>query len=111
MPADGSTQDPALAAFTPASGNRVQLKIRRVGAWDALKNYIANGIRTPNSPVSKTDADVIAGRQVFVDAKCQNCHGGAQWSVSKVRYTPAPDASLISGTQILTELRNVASQF
>ncbi len=107
--ADGSTQDPALAAFTPASGNRLQLKVRGVGAWDALKNYIAKGVRTPISPVSKTDADVISGRQLFVDAKCQNCHGGAQWSVSKVRYTPVPDASLISGAQILTELRNVGS--
>ncbi len=107
--ADGITQDPALGAFTPASGGRKQLTVRGVGAWDALKNYIAKGIRTPISPVSSTEPDVVAGRQWFSEAKCQNCHGGAQWSVSKVRYTPAPDASLINAGQILTELRAVGS--
>ena len=106
---DGATQDPALGAFTPASGGRKQLTVRGVGAWDALKNYIAKGIRTPISPVLSTEPDVIAGRQWFTEAKCQNCHGGAQWSVSKVRYTPAPDASLINAGQILNELRAVGS--
>jgi uncharacterized protein (TIGR03437 family) len=103
--ADGSTQDPVLNAFNPASGGRRQLKVRGVNAWDAMKNYIAKGIRTPISPVSRTEADVVAGRQLFIDAKCQNCHGGAQWSSAKVRYTPAPDASLIQAGQIFSELR------
>lgn len=103
--ADGSTQDPSLNAFNPASGNRRQLKVRGVNAWDALKTYIAKGIRTPISPVAKMEPDVIAGRQHFIEAKCQNCHGGAQWSTAKVRYTPAPDASLIQAGQIFTELR------
>lgn len=107
--ADGASQDPALNAFNPASGNRRQLKVRGVNAWDAMKTYIAKGIRTPISPVLKTEADVIAGRQIFIEAKCQNCHGGAQWSSAKVRYTPAPDASLIQAGQILTELRPVGS--
>lgn len=107
--ADGSTQDPALGAFTPASGGRKQLTVRGVGAWDALKTYIAKGIRTPISPVSRTEPDAIAGRQWFIEAKCQNCHGGAQWSVSKVRYTPAPDPSLINAGQILNELRPVGT--
>lgn len=103
--ADGATQDPALNAFNPASGNRRQLKVRGVNAWDAMKTYIAKGIRTPISPVAKTEPDVLAGRQHFIEAKCQNCHGGAQWSTAKVRYTPAPDASLIQAGQIFTELR------
>src|SRR5439155_13225227 len=89
---DGVTQDPSLGAFTPASGGRVQLKVRGVGAWDAIKAFVATGIRAPISPASKTDADVVAGRALFIQANCQNCHVGPQWTTSKVRYTlpPAP---------------------
>ncbi len=107
--ADGVTQDPSLAAFTPASGGRLQLKVRGVPAWDALKAYIATGIRSPISPASKTDPDVTAGRALFTQANCQSCHGGPQWTTSKVRATPPPNATLISGAQLIAELRNVGT--
>ena len=90
--ADGVTPDPTLAAFTPANGGRRQLKVRGVGAWDALRAYVVSGIRAPISPVSKSDPDVVAGRELFIQAKCQNCHGGPQWSTSKVRGASPPDA-------------------
>lgn len=107
---DGTTQDPNVNNFTPlANGNRNQLKVRGVGAWDALRAYVQKGIRAPISPLSKSDPDVVAGRQLFIQSNCQNCHGGAQWSSSKVRYTPPPDASLISGGQLIAELRNVGT--
>ncbi len=107
--ADGVTQDATLAAFTPPSGGRNQLKVRGVGAWDAIKAFVKTGIRAPISPASKTDADVAAGRQFFIQANCQNCHGGAQWTTSKIRYTPAPDASLLSAGQLIAEVRNVGT--
>jgi uncharacterized protein (TIGR03437 family) len=107
--ADGVTQDASLGAFTPASGGRRQLKVRGVNAWDAIKAYVVNGIRSPISPVSKTDPDVVAGRALFTDSNCQSCHGGAQWSTAKVRAAAPPDASLISGAQLITELRNVGT--
>src|SRR5207302_2862877 len=53
--ADGVTQDPNVAAFMPASGGRQQLKVRGVAAWDAIKAFVASGIRAPISPASKTD--------------------------------------------------------
>jgi uncharacterized protein (TIGR03437 family) len=107
--ADGVTQDPIVAAFTPASGGRLQLKVRGVGAWDAIRAYVAGGIRAPISPAPKTDSDVVAGRALFIVNNCQNCHGGAQWTTSKVRATPPPDASLISGAQLIAELRDVGT--
>jgi uncharacterized protein (TIGR03437 family) len=107
--ADGITQDPSVAAFTPASGGRTQLKVRGVGAWDALKAFISTGIRTPISPASKTDPNVVAGRALFIQANCQNCHGTSQWTTSRVRTTPPPDASLISGAQLIAELRDVGT--
>lgn len=106
---DGVSQDPALAAFTPASGGRRQLKVKGVGAWDAIRAYLVSGIRAPISPASKTDPDVLAGRQIFIDNNCQACHGGAQWSSSKVRFTSPPDASVLNGAQVATELRPVAT--
>jgi uncharacterized protein (TIGR03437 family) len=107
--ADGITQDPSLAAFTPASGGRLQLKVRGVGAWDAIRAYIVSGIRAPISPVSKTDPDVVAGRALFIDSNCHVCHGGAQWSTSKVRSAAPPDASLVVAGQLIAEVRPVGS--
>jgi mono/diheme cytochrome c family protein len=88
---DGVTQDPAVTNFVPlANANRNQLKVRGIGAWDALKTFMQFGIRSPISPVSKTEPDVIAGGALFRAANCQQCHGGPQWTSSRVRYTPPP---------------------
>jgi YVTN family beta-propeller protein len=107
---DGVTQDPVLSAFgPPANGGRNQLKVRGVGAWDALKAYIQFGIRTPLSPVNRNEADVVAGEALFKSANCQSCHGGPQWTSSKVRFTPPPASNLIVNGQIISELRNVGT--
>ena len=93
--ADGITQDPDVTNFLPlANGGRNQLKVRGVGAWDAIKAFEQFGIRSPISPVSKTEPDVIAGEALFRAANCQQCHGGPQWTSSKVRFTPPPDRGI-----------------
>ena len=108
---DGVAQEPNVANFTPlASRGRNQLKVRGVPAWDAIEAYIQTGIRAPISPLrGSTDPDIAAGRQLFTQANCQSCHGGAQWTSSRVRYNPPPDASLISNTQLIAELRSVGT--
>lgn len=103
--ADGITPEPTVAAFTPANAGRRQLKVRGQNAWDALNEYIAKGIRSPISPISKTDPDVVAGRALFIQNNCQNCHGGSQWTSARVRQTAPPNASLLAAGQLLTELR------
>jgi YVTN family beta-propeller protein len=109
--ADGVTPDPNVFNLTPlASGGRNQLKVRGVGAWDALKAFIQFGNPTaPLSPVSKTEPDVIAGRALFAAANCQQCHGGAAWSQSRVRFTPPPAPGLVLNGQIFGELRKVGT--
>jgi cytochrome c peroxidase len=109
--ADGITQDPAVFNLRPlASGNRNQLKIRGINAWDAIKAFEQFGIRPPISPVSKTDPDVVAGRALFIAANCQQCHGGPQWTSSRVRFTPPPDASQVDAQgEVISELRNVGT--
>jgi len=108
---DGVTPDPNVTNFTPlASGGRNQLKLRGVPAWDAIDAYVKSGIRAPISPLrGSTDPDIAAGRQLFTLANCQSCHGGAQWTSSRVRYNPPPDASLIVNTQLIAELRKVGT--
>jgi cytochrome c peroxidase len=106
---DGVTQDNPVAAFNPANGGRRQLKVRGVNAWDAIKAFEKFGIRPPISPVPKGDPDVIAGESLFRQANCQQCHGGPQWTSSRVRFTPPPDANLISNGQLTNELRRVGT--
>jgi uncharacterized protein (TIGR03437 family) len=108
---DGVAQEPNVANFTPlASRGRNQLKVRGVPAWDAIEAYVQTGIRAPISPLrGSTDPDIAAGRQLFSQANCQSCHGGPQWTSSRVRYNPPPDASLIVNTQLIAELRNVGT--
>ncbi|MEO8626716.1 MAG: YncE family protein [Betaproteobacteria bacterium] len=108
---DGITPDPAVTNFTPlANGGRNQVKIRGVGAWDAIKAFEQYGIRAPISPATKTEPDVIAGFALFIAANCQQCHGGPQWTSSKVRFTPPPSAGLVDAKgQLIGEPRNVAT--
>ena len=54
-------------------------------------------------------SEVISGRALFTAANCQSCHGGPQWTSSRVRFTPPPDAGLVVNGQILSELRNVGT--
>jgi YVTN family beta-propeller protein len=108
--ADGLTQDtntPELVGT--ANGGRNQLKVRGVGAWDAIKAFVQFGIRSPISPLSQSDPDVIAGRALFQAANCQSCHGTAQWTTARVRFTPPPDAAQVVNAEIIAELRSVGT--
>jgi YVTN family beta-propeller protein len=110
--ADGVT--PEALANVPdllpvSNANRIQLKVRGVNAWDAIKAYEQFGIRAPISPTSKTEPDVIAGRAIFISANCQQCHGGPQWTSSRVRFTPPPSAAQVVNGQVISELRQVGT--
>jgi len=107
--ADNTTPDPTVAAFTPANGDRRQLRVRGVGGWDAIKVFIQFGIRAPLSPVKKDEPDVLDGEESFKTAKCQSCHGGPNWTVSRIKFTPAPAANLIANGQVVGELTQVGT--
>ena len=113
--ADGVTPDnmPPVAAFDPANGppntTRRQLTVQGVPAWDAIKAFVQFGIRPPISPVPETDPDVRLGRSLFISANCQLCHGGPQWTSSRVRYTPPPGPGVIVNGQIIGELKQVGT--
>jgi len=112
---DGVTQEPTanVTNLTPlANGGRNQLKVRGIGAWDAIKAFVQFGIRSPISPASKTEPDAIAGEALFRSANCQLCHGGPQWTSSKVRFTPPPNGGagrVVTDGQLISELRTVGT--
>ncbi len=105
-----SDPDPAVQNLRPnASGDRNQLKVNGVNAWDAIEAFIKLGIRSPISPYPATDTTVQAGRQAFVQAGCQTCHGGPQWTSSRLTFTPPPAAARIKDGQLFNQLRNVTT--
>jgi YVTN family beta-propeller protein len=106
--ADGVTPATLPAAFTPAIA-QPQLTVRGVKAWEAITAYVQYGIRSPISPVSKTDPDVVAGQQLFIQANCANCHGTALWTASRITFTAPPDPSLIQNTEVIGQLTKVGT--
>jgi len=106
---DGITPDPVLGAFAPPNAGRRQLTVRGVPAWDAIKTFMQFGVRTPISPISKSDPDVIAGEAIFRENNCQSCHGGAKWTTSRIAHTGEPAASLLSAGQLIGQLKKVGT--
>ena len=105
-----STPDTQVFNLRPlASGDRNQLKVNGVNAWDAIEAFVKFGIRSPISPLSATSAPVVAGRQAFIQAGCQTCHGGPQWTSSRLTFTPPPAATRIKDGQLINQLRNVGT--
>jgi hypothetical protein len=74
---------------------------------DAIAAYIAFGIRAPISP--RRGANVAQGRALFAAANCQQCHGGPNWTRSRVDFTPPPTAETITGGQLVRFLSPVGS--
>jgi YVTN family beta-propeller protein len=56
--------------------------------WDEIDEFVKT-IRPPKAKRFTDTASVSRGRKLFTDGKCQNCHGGAGWTVSRRFYTPA----------------------
>lgn len=57
--------------------------------WDDIEAYIMT-IRAPHG-ATVADGDPDAGRVVFEEAGCDNCHSGSLWTLSELYYTPALD--------------------
>jgi YVTN family beta-propeller protein len=96
----GTEQEPNVKAFDPPNAGRPQLHVNGIGAWDALAAWIRQRIDSPVSPYRGVDASsavgqqIAHGRQLFIDANCQACHGGPKWSTGQVdfaRVSPFPE--------------------
>ncbi|MBK7857396.1 MAG: hypothetical protein IPJ65_01985 [Archangiaceae bacterium] len=74
------------------SGSMRQLMVFKSALqdWDEIHEF-SKTIRANKKPSNLESADVTAGAALFSQGKCQNCHGGAKWTVSRVSFTPSPD--------------------
>ncbi|NJK43662.1 MAG: hypothetical protein HC933_04745, partial [Pleurocapsa sp. SU_196_0] len=60
--------------------------------FDSIENFVKT-IRPPQKPRTLNAASVSNGRTVFEAGNCQNCHGGAGWTVSRRFFTPSTDGN------------------
>jgi YVTN family beta-propeller protein len=100
----------AVNAFALANANRPQVTVtlpgstNKVPALTAMREWVRNAVRTPNSPLpgygayDATLPEVAQGRHLFLQAGCATCHGGQNWTVSLKDFTSPP-----AGTEIRTE--------
>ncbi len=79
----------------------------RSAELDALCAYIVFGIRAPISPLRGQDEE--KGRELFAQANCQMCHGGPNWTSSRVDFTPPPNAAEIEAAQLKNFLCDVGT--
>ena len=75
---------------------------------DAIATYLATGVRAPIAPVRSSPFATV-GRLVFEVAGCQNCHGGKNWTISTLDYTPPPAATEIVDAQLVRFLCRVGT--
>ena len=57
--------------------------------WSQVNAWFKT-IRSPKRPANLDAAKVAQGKAIFQEGNCQGCHGGAQWTLSRVFYTPDP---------------------
>jgi YVTN family beta-propeller protein len=76
---------------------------------DAIATYLAVGVRAPISPVPSHTLASLVGRVVFEAQGCQNCHGGRNWTISQLDYTPPPAATEVVDAQLVRFLCRVGT--
>lgn len=76
---------------------------------DAIAAYISFGIRAPITPTKATEPDAVQGRALFAAANCQGCHGGINWTASRIDFTPPPGVAEITAGQLNRFLCKVGS--
>jgi YVTN family beta-propeller protein len=76
---------------------------------DAIATYLALGVRAPISPIPNRDFAAQIGRAIFEVQGCQNCHGGKNWTISALDYTPPPVATDVVDAQLVRTLCRVGT--
>ena len=93
-------QEPNVKAFDPPNAGRPQLHVNGIPAWDAIVAWTQSRIPSPVSPYRGVDPNsevgqqIVLGRELFIEANCQICHGGAKWSTGQMdfaRVSPFPE--------------------
>ncbi|HET6582711.1 MAG TPA: YncE family protein [Nannocystaceae bacterium] len=84
----GGTADP-INGFDIGSARAVAVSGATPDDWDAIETYIAT-LRPPKAATVYA-GDPDAGRVIFEEGGCQNCHGGPLWTLAERYFTPQLD--------------------
>jgi YVTN family beta-propeller protein len=96
--------------FTIPNAGRPSAAVQLPGSnvlWsglDSIGEWVHFAIRTPNRPLTRAellaahadpaggldDLEIAAGRRLFGQAGCNNCHSGGMWSISSRKFAPPP---------------------
>jgi mono/diheme cytochrome c family protein len=76
---------------------------------DAIATYLAVGVRAPISPIPSHNIGAQVGRVIFEVQGCQNCHGGKNWTISALDYTPPAIATDVVDAQLVRFLCRVGT--
>src|SRR5262249_42202499 len=66
-------------------------------------------LRPTNVGGGQPDPEISQGRSLFAAANCQQCHGGPNWTRSRVDFTPPPTSETITGGQLVKFLNIVGT--
>ncbi len=69
--------------------------------WNNIDAFV-KFIRAPKAPTNLDPAKVAAGLTLFKANNCANCHGGSQWTISRVFWTPSDATNNVSTGSLLT---------
>ncbi len=85
---NGSVTNILAAAGVPAAaGSPGATVTSSLADWNHVDAYIRT-IRAPRGVTGLAAPDVAAGLTLFTNHNCAGCHGGSNWTISRVFYTP-----------------------
>jgi hypothetical protein len=99
---------PPVAACGPDRADDAATTTGRSADLDAIAAYVAFGIRAPITQLPPSLL-VSAGRFFFEQANCQSCHGGPNWTRSRIDYTPPANPADVMDGQLVRFLEPVGT--
>lgn len=94
------------AAADPASPSSLVGEVCVLDDWKVIDMY-EKTMRSPKRPTNLDAAKVTAGRAAFEEGKCQGCHGGDKWTLSRVFYSPTANKDN-PGATVNAQLRSLS---
>ncbi len=69
------------------TADAVTCDVNAASDWDEIDAFIQS-VTAPRRPLKLNQELIQTGRQLFLEAGCNACHGGPGWTVSRVFYEP-----------------------
>ena len=81
-----------------------------LGDWNDINTFV-KFIRAPMKPTNLDATLTAAGKTLFTNNGCTGCHGGTQWTISHVFYSPGETNNNPSTGTLITTDYNLTTGF